>query len=285
MKIISPSTILPLVYLIQDHTDSNTYYVRSVIKDTRSGTVLKTVDLTDGGNRRFTGTFSVPTAEETYIDITTTVYSDAGYTTKAQDKYEENSQYLVKTQWGLQFGGVGGGSSERIDYKKIQKMIEDSLSKIEKVKEYDDSMIMKKMDEMHKCISMIETPDMTDMKPIPVNFAPMMSKFSEISKVLDTIIQKSDEIFNKEVEKPEVFDYEKIISAVSQVKDQVENSIKQIENNMDKKENILKNIMPKIKASLKEVENLVANPDYDSSEEESKTSFMARRMKNLMGKE
>lgn len=281
MQIINPSTILPLVYLIQDHTDTNTYYVRSVIKDTRNGTVLKTVDLTDGGDRRFTGTFSVPAAEETYIDITTTVYSDAGYTTKAPDKYEENSQYLVKTQWGLQFGGAGG-PGERIDYKKIGNMIAEAISKMEKAKDYDDSSIIKSLNGLKEAISNIKEPDLSDMKPKPVDFSPVIAKLNEVSNKIQTIIEKSDEIYNKEFPIPEKFDYQGMLEATKEIiRNVVTSSIKDIENNMDKKESILKEVLPKIKEQLLQVEGFMSGEEKSNPME--KLFKNGERIKNLLG--
>lgn len=182
---ISPQTTLPLVYLIQDHTDPNTYYVRAVVKNSHTGEVLKTIDLTDNGNRRFTGNYNIPAMEDKYLDITISVYSDSGHTTKAQDKYEVNTQYLVKTQWGLQFGGAGGATRMEVDYKKIQKMIDEAISSIEKVEKFDDTSILTRLNGLKKDIAKIKMPDMPQMVSEKVDLSPVLQRFVELKAILN----------------------------------------------------------------------------------------------------
>jgi hypothetical protein len=223
---VSPQTTLPLVYLIQDHTDSNTYYVRAVVKNSHDGTVLKTIDLVDGGNRRFTASYNIPAMEDKYIDITTTVYSDSGYTTKAQDKYETIEQYLVKTQWGLQFGGGGGDrivKGTEIDYKKIKKMIDDAISGIEKVEKYDDSALLIGIKTLQECINDLEIPEMPDMSkmmPEKVNLGPILQKIGD----LEVILNKEPKV----IEEKE-FDYNKILVPLQEIRKDIQDSTKIVE--------------------------------------------------------
>jgi hypothetical protein len=282
MKIISPSTILPLVYLIQDHTDVNTYYVQVVVKDSRTGSILQTINLTDGGNRRFTGNYSVPTTEDMFLDITTSVYSDAGYTTKAQDKYEILDQYQVKTQWGLQFGGVGG-SGPGIDYKKIKKMIDESISKIEKPEKYDDSLILNKLNGLKEAISMIEMPDMTDMKPKPVDFSPIMTKMHELSGIIAEINDNAREIRAKEFPIPESFDYEKITSAIEVLNKNIFGLTKLTETNSKIKNEKIADVIPKIQSSLAEINKMLVEYDIVPDTKVSEKSSISARARNLMG--
>lgn len=87
---------------------------------------MATLDLTDqGDSHRFSKKYFVPadpTGEGYYLLITTSVYTDSGYTTKAEmygDKYET---YLVD-QRAKRFGGGGEGSD--IDYKRVRQIVED----------------------------------------------------------------------------------------------------------------------------------------------------------------
>ena len=223
MQQISPSTSLRLVYLIQDHTDSNTYYVRSVVRDSVSGNILATIDLTDTGNRRFYGTYNTPATEDTFIDVTTTVYSDSGYTTKAQDKYEEIQQYLVRTQWGLQFGSGGdirlGGKSASVDYKKIRDIVKEEM-----VKPYDDSSLKVALSEIYTCVEYIKNNQYDDKS--------VLEKLSTLSKLvraidLSLIVSKIDSIEKIDYSRmPKDVDYDRILKMITE-NDAEESSVKE----------------------------------------------------------
>lgn len=260
MNIISPSTVLPVVYLIQDHTDVNTYYVQAVVKNSRTGGILETLNLTDNGDRRFTASFTVPQIEETYIDITTTVYSDAGYTTKAPDKYEVIDQYLIKTQWGLQFGGAGGGGGASIDYNKVRQIVKEVVSAIETPKEYDDSTVISKLNAIETCVNDIKPQDLSELKPKEVNFAPVMSKIGELKSILldiqssiAQIYTKSEEIYAKE---PEKFNYKAILDVLSSIRSEVIDSIKILETQNNEYNNTGSKLT-KIKQSLNDISYIV----------------------------
>jgi hypothetical protein len=279
MQTLSPQTILPLVYLIQDHTDVNTYYVRAVVKDSRTGTVLKTIDLTDNGDRRFTGLYSVPAAEDQYIDIKTTVYSDSGYTTIAQDKYEEITQYLVKTQWGLQFGGAGGGVRMSVDYEKIKKMIDDAVSGIEKVEKIDLTPIFSKLETLQLCVNDIEMPNMADAKPDPVNLSPIISKLDILSQKVEKIIDKPD----IEIPEAEKFDYEKILIVLSDMKTSILDSIKNVEDNTAQRKANISDVVPKIRTSMDEITKLLNDSGIALPKVDTKPAISSR-ISNLIGK-
>lgn len=223
MQQVAPSTSLRIVYLIQDHTDSNTYYVRSVVRDSVSGAILATINLADTGNRRFFGTYQTPAAEDKYIDITTTVYSDSGYTTKAQDKYEDIDQYLVKTQWGLQFGGQGGGDTivkgAEVDYKRIRKIIKEEVAKLDKeTKEYDDAILNSKLDAVYKCVEDIKRITSEEDEPEDIDFSPLMAAIKELPSKLnfDPIIK-----IVSETQGPKEVNFAPILNAIQEVKDKL----------------------------------------------------------------
>lgn len=232
MQQVAPSTSLRIVYLIQDHTDTNTYYVRSVVRDSVTGAILATVNLADTGDRRFYGHFQTPNAEDMYIDITTTAYSDSGYTIKSPDKYEVLEQYFVKTLWGMQFGGAGGGSrgpGEKIDYKLIKKLLKEVIDEEEKGDEpekYDDTRVLSRLETLQLCVNDIKMPNMADFKPKDVNFGPVIKKLNEITTILNT----------EEPEEPEKkFDYTPILDSVSKIKEDLISKIEVIAKNTEPK--------------------------------------------------
>lgn len=205
MQQVAPASSLRIVYLIADHTDSTTYYVQSVVRDSVSGAILKTIQLTDTGDRRFFGTYQTPPTDEVYIDITTTVYTDSGYTTKASNKYEELQQYFVKTQWGLQFQNLGGEKiiekGSGIDYEKLRKIVREEMKKVEKIEDKKEKQDDKKESEkIDRVISMVQKvidkePEPVE-KPKPVDLSPVIEAVrankTDLSPVLDMIAKLSE---------------------------------------------------------------------------------------------
>ncbi len=132
---MSPNKILPgspytLSYFLTDHTDSATYYVRAVVYDATTGEVLDTQDLvrqTTNG-RLFSKRAQSPgdpSGQGRKIIVVATAYTDAGYTTKADNYQEQSEVYVVQKE--LSLGGGGGGYGP--DYGKIRQMMEEVVSK------------------------------------------------------------------------------------------------------------------------------------------------------------
>jgi len=130
---IEPQTPLPAVYIIPNHTDPDiaSYYVRAVVRDSLTQTTLNTVNLTYQSSGRYAGQFNAPgdgTGLGRQIDVTVSVYTDSGYTTKSNSYGDTIEKWYVKSQ---QFFGGGGGGSD-VDYKRVRSIIEDVLE--EKIK-------------------------------------------------------------------------------------------------------------------------------------------------------
>ena len=130
MNQVNPGDQYPIFRVLRDTQDSDTHYVRAVVKNAATNVVLKTIDLTDQGNRIFTGTWDVPyQADRLYVVVITTVYDDAAYTTvSANYAYVEAEELLVEQRWSTAFGGGGGGGG--VNYEKIAKMIDVAIGSI-----------------------------------------------------------------------------------------------------------------------------------------------------------
>jgi len=130
--ILTPGTQAPIVIQLGMPGDTGTYYVQAVVRRSSTGATIATVNLTDQGNQRFTGSFDVPQDPlgfGYYLDVTISVYTDAGYTTLSNLYTIQENMYQVKLL--PQFTNGGGGGGDYTDYKKIRKMIEEVVGKIE----------------------------------------------------------------------------------------------------------------------------------------------------------
>lgn len=115
---------------LQNPYITDTFYVRAVIRNSRTGTTIDTLDLVDQTGQRFTKEWLVPADPSGlgfYISIVTSVYDDSGYTTKTQNYGDEETTYLVQDRyiWNPNYP-VGAD----IDYKRIKKMIDDAVKNI-----------------------------------------------------------------------------------------------------------------------------------------------------------
>lgn len=129
--VLNPREYFVIVRQLQDHTDSSTYYVRALVRNSRTDEILQTIDLDDKGNRRFVKQYQVPADVSglgLFIDITSSVYTDSEYTTKSGNYGDENETYLVSDRMRSGIGSGGGGSD--VDYKKIKKMLTEAINSI-----------------------------------------------------------------------------------------------------------------------------------------------------------
>lgn len=134
---IRPQEPFPLVYLLTDPNDTGTYYVRAVMRNSTTGAVVPIngqnfVNLTvsPSNSRRFTNLIAAPTDQSGsgfWIDITTTVYTDAAYTVKSDAYQEQFERYLVAELWSVALGSGGSGfsggdSGGGVDYDKLKEL-------------------------------------------------------------------------------------------------------------------------------------------------------------------
>ncbi len=113
--------------------DVATYYVQAVVKNSSTGATIEAVNLTDNGSQRFTGVFQVPqdtSGQGLNIDITTTVYTDSGYSTQSNIYTIDNSAYLVFDRLVGRNIAVGGFGADNVDYKRVKKIVEEVVATI-----------------------------------------------------------------------------------------------------------------------------------------------------------
>ena len=129
MLSLRPRESFVITRVLADHTDSATYYVRAVVRKASDGVSIETVNLTDQGNRIFSKTWGAPGDRFAQIIITTTVYTDGGYSVKSENYREETSHYIIEDRPGYypQYGGSGGGKT---DYERLRKIVREEIQKI-----------------------------------------------------------------------------------------------------------------------------------------------------------
>lgn len=127
---ILPQSTLRIVRQLTDPLDTDTNYVQAVVRNSTSGDIVATLSLTDKTGQRFTGEYTTPPDNSGmgyYLDVTTTVYTDAGYTTK-------NTNYAIETQTYFVHQPpvhLGGGGPD-VSYDKIRKIVKELLDEQEK---------------------------------------------------------------------------------------------------------------------------------------------------------
>lgn len=122
---VLPQSTLRLVRQLTDPYDTGTNYVQAVIRNSTTGDIVATVNLTDEDNQRFTGAYTTPpdiSGMGYYLDVTTTVYSDDAYTTKNTNYAIEAHTYFIHEQ-KVHLGGGGGD----VNYDKIRKIVKEIL--------------------------------------------------------------------------------------------------------------------------------------------------------------
>lgn len=171
---LNPREIFTIVRQLQDHTDSATYYVRAVIRNSRTDAVIKTIDLFDKGSRRFTAPWDVIAdvgGLGTFIDITTSVYTDSAYTTQSGSYGDENETYLVYDRSKQGSGGGSGGWSPEVDYKKIKTMLDTAIKSIK----------------FPKFPEMPEMPEIPEFPEIEIDLSGISGQLEEIKTMIDAI--------------------------------------------------------------------------------------------------
>lgn len=127
--ILQPQSSFPIVRQIANHLDTDVLYVRAVVRNA-DGDAIETVDLEDKGGQRFQRRYRVPvdsSGQGAYISIITSVYTDAGYTTKSPNYGDEENTYLVFDRVTAAMRGGGGVS---VDMTTFRRIVAEELNKV-----------------------------------------------------------------------------------------------------------------------------------------------------------
>ena len=114
--------------------DSTTYYLQAVVRYNSNNSILATVNMTDKGSQRFIGSFTPPNdpgGNGYDISITTSVYTDSGYSQLSPTYSTVGTDYRVQLNFSPAFGYGGGGG---IDLKILRRIIQEELEDLKKKK-------------------------------------------------------------------------------------------------------------------------------------------------------
>jgi len=186
--ILNPQKSFSVVRQIANHIDTTEYYVRAVIRYAYTDALITNLDLDLKGDQRYSKNWQVvadPSGQGTYISIVTSVYTDAGHTTKSENYGDEENTYRVFDDMSPAMKGGGG-----LDMRTTRRIMEESLEKmkfpeqekisIPKQKEYDD-----KFNELTRGLSDIKTL-VASIPTENVNLSPLMTRLNELSQEVKT---------------------------------------------------------------------------------------------------
>lgn len=144
---LAPNEKYPIVRQLTDPTDVNTYYVQAKVYKSDK-TLLQTINLTDEGSQMFYNLWEVPADTSglgTYIYITTTVFTDSGYTTKSSNYGIESTTLLIQNRitTAALGGGTGGMGYANINYPSLMRGIKDELKAL--IQEVVDESLTEKL--------------------------------------------------------------------------------------------------------------------------------------------
>ncbi len=192
--LLRPQRPFTIVRQLNNPFITDTFYVRAVIRDAYTDTILETLNLTDKTGQRFTGTWTVapdPSGLGREISIVTSVYTDSGYTTKSENYGDEENTHTIEERFVNGRGGAGGGAGnldsgtvrriirEEIEKAKPEEKIPEPISESEKEK--PEPM---RWDEILKAIESLKTV-LKPEKQKPVDLSPIFAGLNQIGQMIE----------------------------------------------------------------------------------------------------
>lgn len=260
---LHPRESFTVVRQLEDPFDTSTYYVRAVIRNAKSDALIETLDLVDKGNRRFSKSWLVPadvSGQGFWITILTTVYTDAGYTTKSENYGEKMETFLVQERYNANLGGIGVGPD--INYKKIRKIVEE--------------VVVENKQEMPEIPKVIEVVKEKVIVP-EVNIPP----FPSLDPLLTEIRATKKAIDDKVIPEPEKINLLPIIDKMIDLVDDLKSS------NGLSSTKLTKEILGKLETFGRRLENLKVNVAFPSPKvevEEDNKPQLDPRISRILGK-
>lgn len=196
---------------------TDTFYVRAVIRNAKTDSIIATIDLDDNGSQRFTKQWLVPadpSGQGFYVSIVTSVYTDSGYTTKSELYGDEQHTFLVQDRYVFNPNYPVG---QDIDYKRIKKMIDEA------VKSVADKTVIVEKTKIEK-VNVPETVIVEKLKEVDL---------SGVVKAIEAVGKKVDDKPVTEVPEQEEVDLSPVISDLSSIARSMKDSFDAISKKID----------------------------------------------------
>jgi hypothetical protein len=216
---LHPREQFTIVRQLQNPYITDTFYVRAVIRNSKTDTIIETLDLIDNTGQRFSKTWMVPadpSGQGFYISIVTSVYTDSGYTTKSENYGDEENTYLIQDRYVFNPNYPVGAD---VDYKRIKKMIDEAVARVaavtpsepkvvtvtkevikevripevkivESVKSVNIDPVLSAIKDVGKKIAAIEFPEIPEQKP--VDMVPVIRKIEDVESSVMKALSKVD---------------------------------------------------------------------------------------------
>lgn len=197
--VLQPQANFTVVRQIANHLDTDTNYVKAVIRNAYTDDIIDTLQLTDKGSQRFKKDWQVPadpSGQGFYISIVTSVYTDSGYTSKNPNYGDEETTYLVQDRV-LHRGGGGYSVSTGVDARTVRRILREELDKLKPEETTDTpdtadtaatpTMIMPEPSRAEEILGAIKALK-TALKPTPakpVDLAPVLAKFEAVMQAIE----------------------------------------------------------------------------------------------------
>ena len=247
---LKPYEVFPIIRQLDDAGDSTTYYMRAVVTNARTLATIATLNMTDNGSQLFSYNWTVPadtSGEGFYIEIRTRVYTDSGYSVTADSYRVESHTYLVQSRPNLN-RNFGGGGGPDIDYKKIQKMIDESVSKIQfpeipKPEKVNLTEIIKKIESVKSALDslVIPVPKETNLSGVNSQIEAVLSELEGIRSQISSIPQPKEVDFTSVIENMKKLEInDSAVQALTGIKEFLVNDIEEIKSKMDEFSNKFK---------------------------------------------
>lgn len=198
---IVPGQLVQLTYLVPNPADNTLYYPQAVVKNTQSGAIIATVNLTQDPTQhiRYTGAFIAPAdsvGTGYFMDSVCIPYTDTGHTTPS-GVYGAALTEFFAFQLPSTFSG-GGGSEIIFDYKRMEDLLDGKFKDLKfpesqniefpafpefpEYKETDLSPVLEMVRSLSDAVQQVIMKVNNLPEPEKVDLGPIMNNVSELRK-------------------------------------------------------------------------------------------------------
>lgn len=173
---IRPGQQVYISYLIPNPSDNTIYFPQAVVKNTQTGAIIATINLTQDSAQhlRYTGSFVSPAdsvGNGYFMDSVAIPYTDSGHTTPSALYGADMVTYFAWQPPPY----YGGGDAVLIDYDKVASLMDDRIKGIRFPKQKD------------VIIPRYPKPEKVDLSPILASMQELMGALVQVHSKIDNL--------------------------------------------------------------------------------------------------